>query len=117
MRTSIVSAVTLCLVSTAAPAVIWDEGTIMRRGDADNNGTVDQADAVYISRYLFNGGPAPPCLNQADANDSGTVDGSDSTYLLNWLYQGGPAPPSPGPYNTECTTDESPSPGCDSSPC
>jgi len=104
------------LVSVGLGSLGWggviDLGAIMRRGDANNNGSVDQADAVYISNYLFNGGPAPPCMNQADANNSGTVDVSDPTYILNWLYQGGPAPPAPGPYNTTCTTDDSPYPGC-----
>ena len=114
MRTSLSAAValTLCMAGPGAQALIWDEQIIMRRGDANNDGTVDVSDAVYINSYLFQGGPTPPCMNQADANDSGAVDLSDSVFLYQWLYNGGPAPPSPGPYNTQCTIDESPYPGC-----
>ena len=90
---------------------------ILRRGNANSNGTVDQSDATCITNWLFLGGAAPPCLNQADADNSGAVDVSDAVYLLSWLFQGGSEPPAPGPYNTLCTTDNDPHPGCATRPC
>jgi len=97
-------------------ALNWDD-MIMVRGDLNRNGRVDMTDAVMINSWLFSGGPAPPCLNQADANDDGRVDVSDSTFILNWLFSGGPAPPSPGPYGTACRLDPGINPGCIASPC
>lgn len=99
-------------VSAHISGGVIDNDHIMARGDATNNGTVDMGDATYILNHIYQGGPAPPCLNQADANNSGTVDQSDAVYLLNWLFQGGSAPPAPGPHNTTCGHDDSPFPGC-----
>lgn len=90
-----------------------DDARIILRGDANNDSTVNDSDAIYISNWLFQSGPEPPCMNQADADNDGEVDNSDIVYLMNWLHQGGPAPPSPGPYATECSDDDSPYPGCD----
>ncbi len=94
----------------AAPLAAWrdlpalvDLTDIILRGDANNSLLVNAADATYINNWLFQGGPAPSCIDAADANDDGQVDITDSIYLLNWIYSGGPAPPSPGPYN--CGTD------------
>jgi len=104
------------LVSNLALGLIIDDERILKRGDVNNDNYVDGSDPIFLSSYLYQGGPAPPCLNQADANNDGYVDGSDSIYLFQWLYNGGPAPPSPGPYNQTCTTDNSPYPGCQN-PC
>jgi hypothetical protein len=101
------------LFTPAAFAGWNDEIEILGRGDANNDGTVDLSDAVFISNYL-QGGPVPPCKNQADSDDNGSILSTDATYLLNWLYNGGPAPPYPGPYNTSCKKDASfPNEGCD----
>jgi len=105
------------LVPGWAQGVINYEDLIMVRGDSNLNYKVDMADALMINNWLFSGGVAPPCLNQADANDDGRVDVSDSTFILNWLFMGGPAPPSPGPYNTACKLDPGVNPGCSSGPC
>lgn len=56
-----------------------DEEIILVRGDVNSDGAVDTADAMFINAYVFSGGPAPPCLNQADANDDNSLDVSDST--------------------------------------
>ena len=113
-RTVWVTIVSICFSSLGSGGVI-DNDAIMARGDANGNGSVDLSDALYITEYLFSGGPAPPCMNQADANNSGTVDQSDTIYLLNWLFDGGAAPPYPGPYNATCTYDDEPFPGCETS--
>lgn len=108
----------LCLLGkTAVGQGIPYEYSILMRGDADSSGTVNITDAVYVNSYLFLGGPAPPCMNQADANNNGLVDISDSVYLLTWLFGDGPPPPYPGPYNTVCARDDEPYPGCSIDPC
>jgi hypothetical protein len=105
------------LAGNPAHAQIPDDERILGRGDANSDGTVDGADGATITSFLYLGGPAPPCMNQADTNNDGQVDGSDAVYLYNWLYMGGPAPPAPGPFNTTCAADDSPYPGCETDPC
>lgn len=70
-----------------------------RRGDANDSGTVDLSDAVYVLRWLFENAPPPRCTDAADANDSAEVDISDPIALLLWLFAGAPAPPPPGPFH------------------
>ena len=115
MRTCLALGLVL-LAGNAALGFFADDDRILKRGDVNNDNSVDGSDPMFLNAYLYQGGPAPPCLNQADANNDGSVDGSDSIYLLQWLYNGGPAPPAPGPYNQTCTTDNQPRPGCQN-PC
>ena len=61
-------------------------------GDADGDGKIDIADAVYLLNYLFTGGPAPDLLEAGDANCDGVVDIADVVYLINYLFIGGPPP-------------------------
>lgn len=66
------------------------------RGDVDHSdgGTpIDIADLVYLVDYMFNGGPEPPCLQEADIDAGGGVDISDLVYLVDFMFSGGPAPP------------------------
>lgn len=107
----------LCLATVFATPVFDDPRIILRRGDANSDGVVNISDPTVINAFLFQGGPAPPCMNQADANNDGRVDISDSTYLFNFLFGGGSAPPYPGPQNTQCVLDDEPYPGCNVSPC
>ena len=109
---------TLALLIPAAwcHGIVFDDSRIMGRGDVNNDQVVNMSDAIMLNNFLFNGGPEPPCLNQADANDDGKVNVSDSSYIMNWLFKGGPAPPAPGPYNHICTFDQPPYPGC-AQPC
>ena len=62
------------------------------RGDINNDGSVDIGDLTYLVDYLFNGGPPPPCLDEADVNGDGSVDISDLTYMVDYFFGGGPAP-------------------------
>lgn len=96
---------------------VGDDEEILKRGDANSDGYVTAADASYITNYLFNGGPAPPCANQADINNDGQVSIADASYLTNFLFLGGPEPPYPGVGGTECVADDAPYPGCEVSPC
>lgn len=103
--------VAFVLICASAGAVIND-ADIIARGDVNHNGVVNSTDAVYLGNWLYSGGPAPPCLNEADVNHDGLVTGADQVFLLNFLFSGGPAPPSPGPYNTTCTSSGDPLVGC-----
>lgn len=62
------------------------------RGDANGDGMINMADAVYLVNWLFIGGPAPNPLWVGDANCSGGVDLADAVYIVNWLFIGGPPP-------------------------
>ena len=62
------------------------------RGDADGSGAIDVGDLTYLVAYLFQGGPAPPCLEEGDVDGSGGIDVGDLTALVSYLFQGGPAP-------------------------
>jgi len=61
-------------------------------GDADSDGEVSIADAVYLVNYLFKGGPAPEPSWKGDANGDCKVSIGDIVYLINYLTKGGPAP-------------------------
>ncbi|MEC9475668.1 MAG: HYR domain-containing protein [Planctomycetota bacterium] len=85
-----------------------------RRGDANSDGSVDIADAIFMLYSLMLGGPASGCTDATDANDDGLHDISDIIYVLNYQFQNGGPPPAPGPVS--CGIDMTPSDGlgCDS---
>jgi hypothetical protein len=64
----------------------------MSLGDANNDGSVDISDAVYLIAYIFSGGSAPNPLMSGDASCDGGVDISDAVYLIAYIFSGGPAP-------------------------
>jgi hypothetical protein len=92
-------------VQHACPSYMTSYGKFIR-GDGNNDGVVGMADAIYILNWAYQGGPAPPCNEDAaDVDDDGELQGTtDATYLLNHLFQGGPAPPSPYPDSGYDTT-------------
>lgn len=61
-------------------------------GDANNDGTVNVGDPVFIINYVFKGGDKPPCLLEADANGDCVVNVGDAVYLINYVFKGGEAP-------------------------
>ena len=63
------------------------------RGDANDDGQVDQSDAIAVLNHINSGGTV--CTQAADANWDGDVDISDAIYLLSYLNAGGPAPTEP----------------------
>jgi hypothetical protein len=70
--------------------------TTYRFGDADNSGSIDISDVVYLIQYIFGGGPAPyPITITGDADCSGSIDISDAVYLIAYIFAGGPAPCNP----------------------
>lgn len=62
--------------------------------NADSEDVTDLSDLIYLVNYLFLGGPAPTCVEEANTNGDvgGTVDLSDLIYLVNYLFLAGPAP-------------------------
>ena len=77
-------------------------GKPFRRGEANEDGSLDLSDGITVLNYLFTGTAALSCLKAGDSNDSGVLDLSDGVYLLSYLFLGGPAPPAPFP---ECGMD------------
>ncbi len=67
--------------------------TVGMRGDADSDGSLNIADAVYLINYIFKGGPGPKTIYQGDANGDGSINIADAVYLINYIFKGGPPPP------------------------
>ena len=84
------------------------------RGDANEDGGVDIADAIFMLYSLMLGGTPSSCTDATDANDDGAHDISDIIFVLNYQFQNGSAPPAPGP--SQCGIDMTPDDGlgCDS---
>ncbi|MFN0060209.1 MAG: hypothetical protein ACKVX7_17260 [Planctomycetota bacterium] len=72
-----------------------------RRGDANDDGGFNIADAIWILGSLFiPGTPGLLCLDAADVNDDGAVNIADAVFALNALFvPGAPQPPPPTPPN------------------
>ncbi|MCA8959832.1 MAG: dockerin type I repeat-containing protein [Planctomycetes bacterium] len=67
------------------------------RGDTNDDGQVNIADAVFVLDELFSGGPASVCDDASDVNDDGGRDIADAVFALSYLFSGGPAPAAPFP--------------------
>jgi len=78
------------------------------RGDSNQDGLVDLADAVFILQSLFASGPPILCPDAADSNDDEVINIADPVYILQSLFGNGPAIPAPYP---ECGVDPTPHPG------
>ncbi|HVR74449.1 MAG TPA: hypothetical protein VMT52_08965 [Planctomycetota bacterium] len=77
------------------------------RGDANNDTSVNIADAIFTLGYLFLGSDTPPCLDAADTNDDGSTDIADPIYTLSALFSGGPPPAAPYPiFEADPTEDD-----------
>jgi hypothetical protein len=62
--------------------------------DGDIGDNTNVADLTYLVDFLFRGGPAPPCLDEADVDGGGgSPNVADLTYLVDYLFRGGPPPP------------------------
>jgi len=65
------------------------------RGDADNNGSVNIADASFLIARIFSGGPAPVTVQSGDADADQKINLTDPIYLIAFIFSGGPPPPNP----------------------
>jgi hypothetical protein len=61
-------------------------------GDANGDGQINVADAVFLITYIFKGGPAPDPLEAGEVNCDGNINIGDAVYLINYIFKGGPAP-------------------------
>jgi hypothetical protein len=89
-------------------------GSAFRRGDGNDDGTVDLSDAVFVLGFLFLGGAEPVCQDACDSTDDGRLDISDGILILGALFLGqGPIPP---PGTADCGLDPTDDPlGCEGS--
>ena len=83
--------------STLSGGYVYALGLL--KGDANGNGFLSIADAVYLLGYLFRGAEAPFCLALGDANGDAALDIGDVTFLLAYLFGDGPAP---APERVDC---------------
>ena len=68
------------------------------RGDANDDGGFNIADAIFILNALFvTGSPEISCKDAADANADGGNNIADAIYVLTALFSMGPPPPAPHP--------------------
>jgi len=74
-------------------------GPLFLRGDANNDGTVSIADAIFILGYLFSKGEEPYCADAADFDDNQSINIGDAIATLSYLFgnKTSPAPPFPSP--------------------
>jgi len=82
-----------------------DCGSEFRRGDVQDDGSVDLSDALKILFHLFAGAGSLPCPDAADTDDDGIVELSDAIGILDFIFRSRPAPAAPGP---SCGTDPTP---------
>ena len=81
------------------------QATELRRGDTNQDSSVNLGDVLNVLSSLFNEGQTLLCLKAADANDDGRVDVSDAVQLLLYLFAGGSPLPQPFP---DCGADPTP---------
>ncbi|MCA8960338.1 MAG: hypothetical protein KDC38_07485 [Planctomycetes bacterium] len=67
-----------------------------RRGDANQDGTINIADPIYMLGFLFGGGPGSTCADSMDFNDDELLDVADPITGLSYLFVSQPIP-APGP--------------------
>lgn len=61
--------------------------------DGDPIPTINIADLVYLVAYMFQGGPEPPCMEEADLDGDDTGPNiADLVYFVNYMFNAGPAP-------------------------
>ncbi len=79
---------------------------LFMRGDANADGGVNIADAVFILAYYFSGGLDPVCADSADSNDDGGVNIADAVSVLSYYFSGGTIPDPAGSCGPDITPDD-----------
>ncbi len=80
------------VISTPAPPTTCCIGELRGNIDMDPADQIDISDLVFIVDYMFNGGPEPPCFDEADMNCDGVIDISDLVWVVDYMFTGGPPP-------------------------
>lgn len=93
----IIARLTLCLLLPiiATSMVSAQDCCVGVRGNIDNDPgqEITISDLVYLVTYMFQGGPAPECAEEADVNGDGAgPDIADLVDLVDYMFQGGPPP-------------------------
>jgi len=63
-----------------------------KAGDANGDGDVNVADAVYLINFVFKSGAPPEPYDAGDANCDATVNVGDAVYLITYVFRSGPEP-------------------------
>jgi len=66
--------------------------TAVKAGDANDDGSVNVGDAVYMINYIFKNGPTPSSKGQGDANGDCKLNVGDAVYLINYIFKNGNPP-------------------------
>lgn len=61
-------------------------------GDANGNGAMNIADAVFIINRIFANGSEPPCIDAGDANGNNSFNIGDAVHLITHVFSSGPPP-------------------------
>ena len=67
------------------------------RGDSNDDGSLNLADAIFLIGYFFGGGNQPPCRSSANTNGDAVVDIGDVIFVINHQFLAGPQPSAPYP--------------------
>jgi len=62
------------------------------RGDADDDGSLNITDAVFLVDFIFFSGPPPPCFEEGDVNGDAAISVADAVHLVQYIFFGGPPP-------------------------
>ena len=85
-------------LAVQVPGEIPPSLALFRRGDVNDDGTIDISDAVSSLGSLFLGTRNPPCLGAANVNGDAEFNIVDPVFLLNHIFLGGPSPSAPFPH-------------------
>ena len=98
-----VSAVRLARYDTCPPVV----SVFFERGDANADGSVNIADAIFTLSSLFSPSGAPLCDEALDVNDDGGLNIADAIFLLGSLFvpSADPVPPPTGSCGADTDLD------------
>lgn len=74
-----------------ARAAGWNPGQTLC-GDANNDGTVNVGDPIFLISYIFKAGPPPVNPDMADVNNDSDINVGDAVYLINFAFRSGTPP-------------------------
>ena len=80
------------------------DGIVFRRGDCNNDNSINLSDAILHARMLFRGTGSQGCRKACDSNGDGVSDFSDPIYLIEYLFKSGQPPPAPFNFCGDDTT-------------
>jgi len=66
--------------------------TRIEQQDITGDGVFDISDIMFLTNYLYRGGPQPSPLQNANVNCDETVNIADVVYLVNYVYRNGLSP-------------------------